>query len=35
MAVNGSQTITGYGILVMEEADLSFFQSNSSPGTAS
>lgn len=28
MAVNGSQTITGYGILVMEEADLSFFQSN-------
>jgi Tfp pilus assembly protein PilX len=28
MAVNGSQPITGYGILVMEEADLSFFQSS-------
>ena len=28
MAVNGSQSITGYGILVMEEADLSFFQSS-------
>lgn len=27
MAVSGSQPITGYGILVMEEADLSFFQS--------
>jgi len=26
-SVNGSQPITGYGILVMEEADLSFFQS--------
>jgi hypothetical protein len=26
-AVSGSQPITGYGILVMEEADLSFFQS--------
>jgi Tfp pilus assembly protein PilX len=26
-SVYGSQTITGYGILVMEEADLSFFQS--------
>ena len=24
----GSQPITGYGILVMEEADLSFFQSS-------
>jgi len=28
MAVTGSQPITGYGILVMEEADLSFFQSS-------
>jgi Tfp pilus assembly protein PilX len=27
MAVSGGQPITGYGILVMEEADLSFFQS--------
>jgi hypothetical protein len=27
LAVSGSQPITGYGILVMEEADLSFFQS--------
>src|SRR5260370_21673330 len=27
-SVYGSQPITGYGILVMEEADLSFFQSN-------
>ncbi len=26
VAVQGSQPITGYGILVMEEADLSFFQ---------
>jgi hypothetical protein len=26
VAVRGSQPITGYGILVMEEADLSFFQ---------
>jgi Tfp pilus assembly protein PilX len=26
-AVSGSQPITGYGILVMEDADLSFFQS--------
>jgi len=28
MAVTGSQPITGYGILVMEEADLSFFQTS-------
>jgi Tfp pilus assembly protein PilX len=28
LAVSGSQTITGYGILVIEEADLSFFQSS-------
>ena len=28
LAVSGSQPITGYGILVMEEADLSFFQSS-------
>ena len=28
MAVNGTQPITGYGILVMEEADLSFFQTS-------
>ncbi len=28
LAVSGSQTITGYGVLVMEEADLSFFQSS-------
>ena len=28
LAVSGSQTITGYGILVVEEADLSFFQSS-------
>jgi Tfp pilus assembly protein PilX len=27
-SVYGSQTITGYGVLVMEEADLSFFQSS-------
>ena len=27
MAVSGSQPITGYGILVMEDADMSFFQS--------
>jgi Tfp pilus assembly protein PilX len=27
MSVSGNQPITGYGILVMEEADLSFFQS--------
>jgi hypothetical protein len=27
LAVSGSQPITGYGILVIEEADLSFFQS--------
>jgi hypothetical protein len=27
LAVSGSQPITGHGILVMEEADLSFFQS--------
>lgn len=27
LAVSGSQNITGYGILVVEEADLSFFQS--------
>jgi len=27
-SVYGSQSITGYGILVMEEADLSFFQSS-------
>lgn len=27
MAISGSQPITGYGVLVMEEADLSFFQS--------
>jgi len=26
LAVSGNQAITGYGILVMEEADLSFFQ---------
>ena len=26
MAVSGGQPITGYGVLVMEEADLSFFQ---------
>lgn len=28
MAVNGSQAITGYGILVVEDADMSFFQSS-------
>ncbi len=28
LAVSGSQPISGYGILVMEEADLSFFQSS-------
>jgi Tfp pilus assembly protein PilX len=28
VAVQGSQPITGYGILVMEEADLSFFQTS-------
>lgn len=28
LAVSGSQNITGYGILVIEEADLSFFQSS-------
>jgi Tfp pilus assembly protein PilX len=27
LAVNGSQSITGYGILVVEDADMSFFQS--------
>jgi Tfp pilus assembly protein PilX len=27
LAVNGSQPITGYGILVVEDADMSFFQS--------
>lgn len=27
LAVNGSQQITGYGILVVEDADMSFFQS--------
>ncbi|HKW91111.1 MAG TPA: pilus assembly PilX N-terminal domain-containing protein [Methylomirabilota bacterium] len=27
LAVSGSQAISGYGVLVMEEADLSFFQS--------
>jgi len=27
LAVNGSQAITGYGILVVEDADMSFFQS--------
>jgi hypothetical protein len=27
LAVNGSQPITGYGILVVEDADVSFFQS--------
>jgi Tfp pilus assembly protein PilX len=28
LAVNGSQPITGYGILVVEDADMSFFQSS-------
>jgi Tfp pilus assembly protein PilX len=28
LAVNGSQAITGYGILVVEDADMSFFQSS-------
>ncbi len=28
LAVSGTQTISGYGVLVMEEADLSFFQSS-------
>jgi len=28
LAVSGSQPISGYGVLVMEEADLSFFQSS-------
>ncbi len=28
LAVSGSQNITGYGILVVEEADLSFFQTS-------
>jgi hypothetical protein len=28
LAVNGSQSITGYGILVVEDADMSFFQSS-------
>jgi len=28
MAVNGGQPITGYGILVVEDADMSFFQSS-------
>ena len=26
LAVNGSQPITGYGILVVEDSDLAFFQ---------